>query len=282
MHEEIARRLGVATELAWAAGAFTLDHFRRPVDIVTKADGSPVTIADRGAERLIRDRLEARFPGDGILGEEFGHTPGTSGFEWVLDPIDGTMSFIRGVPLYGTLIGVTQGEGARRQTVAGVIHMPALAEMVFASSGQGCWHRVGDREPTRCHASGARTLGESLVAMTDPILFERHRAGSFAALSRACRSMRGWSDCYAHLLVATGRADAAVEPIVSVWDVAPMQVIIPEAGGAFFDWAGHDRIDSGHAVSCAAGLTGELRSLLSPFTGGATARADPARPGAPR
>lgn len=263
MHEGAAERLRVAVELARAAGDLTLGHFRKGVAVEAKADGSPVTIADRGAERLIRERLAARYPRDGVLGEEFGHAPGTSGFEWVLDPIDGTVAFVRGVPLFGTLIGVTHGG----RSVAGVIHIPALDEMVFASRGSGCWHEVGEREPQRCQAAATTSLREALVAMTDPNLFEAHRPGSFGAISRACGSMRGWSDCYAHLLVATGRADAAVEPIVSAWDVAPMPVIMEEAGGAFFDWAGGSRIDAGHAVSCAGGIAGELRALLAPLAG---------------
>mgnify|MGYP001261761650 CR=1 FL=1 len=267
-------RLRVAIELARAAGDLTLAYFRRRVEVETKKDGSPVTVADRGAEALIRERLAARFPRDGVLGEEFGHTPGTSGFEWILDPMDGTISFVRGVPLYGTLIGVTHagepgggGGSSAAGTVAGVIHMPALDEMVYAHRGGGCWHAVGGGEPARCRASGAASLGDALVAMTDPNLFARHRPGSFGALGGACRAMRGWSDCYAHLLVATGRADAAVEPIVSVWDVAPMPVIMEEAGGVFFDWTGGGRIDAGHAASCAPGIAGALRGLLGPFAG---------------
>ena len=238
MVEAVEDRLRVAVELARAAGDLTLGYFRRPVDVVSKADGSPVTIADRGAESLIRERVAARFPRDGVLGEEFGRSEGTSGFEWVLDPIDGTMSFVRGVPLYGTLIGVMQAG----RSVAGVIHMPALEETVFAWRDGGCWHEVGRREAERCRASGATRLSDSLVAMTDPNLFERHRGGSFEVLSRACQAMRGWSDCYAHLLAATGRVDAAVEPIVSAWDVAPMGVVMAEAGGAFFDWRGEARV----------------------------------------
>lgn len=261
MIESVEDRARVAVELARAAGDLTLGYFRKGVEVVSKADGSPVTVADRGAESLIRERLAARFPKDGVLGEEFGKAEGTSGFEWVLDPIDGTLSFVRGVPLYGTLIGVMQGG----RSVAGVIHMPALAETVYAWRGGGCWYEVGGREAERCRASGATRLSESLVAMTDPNLFESHRKGSFGAVSGACRAMRGWSDCYAHLLVATGRVDAAVEPIVSPWDVAPMGVIMEEAGGAFFDWRGEERVDSGHAVSCAAGIAGELKDVLTKF-----------------
>ncbi|MEZ6235042.1 MAG: inositol monophosphatase family protein [Phycisphaerales bacterium] len=254
-------RLQAAIDLARAAGHSTLTTFRSNLDVTSKADGSPVTIADRNAERLIRERLAARFPDDAILGEEFGRTPGTSGYEWVLDPIDGTISFIRGVPLYGALIAVLHDN----RPVAGVIHMPALDETVHAARGHGCWHTVAARDPIRCHASTTARLADALVALTDPTLFNTHRPGAFDALSRACRSIRGWSDCYAHLLVATGRADAAVEPIVSIWDVAPMAVIMEEAGGAFLDWTGQQRLTAGHAISCAAPLATELRTLLSPF-----------------
>ena len=254
-------RLQTAIDLARAAGESTLATFRSVLDITTKPDGSPVTIADRNAEQLIRERLAARFPDDAILGEEFGRTPGTSGYEWVLDPIDGTVSFIRGVPLYGTLIAVLH----HNRPVAGVIHMPALNETVHAARAHGCWHTVAARDPVRCRASTTNRLADALVALTDPTLFSAHRPGSFDALSRACKSIRGWSDCYAHLLVATGRADAAVEPIVSIWDVAPMGVIMEEAGGAFLDWTGAKHPDAGHAISCAAPLAQELKTLLSPF-----------------
>jgi histidinol phosphatase-like enzyme (inositol monophosphatase family) len=261
MPDAVAQRWRVAVELARAAGDFTLGYFRKPVEVASKADGSPVTIADQGAERLIRERVAARFPGDGLLGEEFGHAPGTSGFEWVLDPIDGTISFVRGVPLYGTLIAVTH----HGRPVVGVIHMPALDEMVHAADGHGCWLELAGGEPIRCRASETASLASALVVMTDPCSFERHRAGSFAALSGVCRALRGWSDCYGHVLVATGRADAAVEPVVSVWDVAPMPVIMREAGGRFFDWRGGDRTDAGHAVSCGAGVADELQALLARF-----------------
>lgn len=254
-------RLQAAIELARAAGQSTLAAFRSNLDITTKADGSPVTIADRNAEKLIREQLAARFPDDAVLGEEFGRTPGISGYEWILDPIDGTVSFIRGVPLYGTLIAVLH----HNRPVAGVIHLPALDETVHAARGHGCWHTVAARDPIRCHASTTARLADALVTLTDPTLFNTHRPGAFDALSRACKSIRGWSDCYAHLLVATGRADAAVEPVVSIWDVAPMAVIMEEAGGAFLDWTGDQRFDAGHAVSCAAPLAGELTRLLRPF-----------------
>lgn len=268
MHEGAAERARVAVELARAAGDLTLGYFRRPVEVQSKADGSPVTVADRGAEVLIRERLSARYPRDGVLGEEFGRTEGGSGFEWVLDPIDGTMSFVRGVPLYGTLVGVLF-EG---RSVAGVIHMPALDETVYAWRGGGCWHTVGGGEAARCRVSEVGSLAGALAAVTDPLLFERHRPGSFAALARRCRAMRGWSDCYAHLLVATGRADAAVEPAVQSWDVAPMPVIMEEAGGVFFDWGGGASLEAGDGVSCAPGVEPELRVLLSGFAAGGVGR----------
>ncbi len=240
-------RLAAAVELAREAGRLTLKYFRRQDYAVDrKKDGSPVTTADREAEQLISRAVRTRFPADGFLGEEFGQRPGTSGYRWVVDPIDGTASFIHGVPLYGTLIGVEKDGVA----VAGVIFMPALDEMVYAATGRGASHVDASGDPRPAKVSGIGRLRDGMVCITSFDYFTKSgREAEFHALCRACRSMRGWSDCYAHVLAATGRIEAVVEPMVHAWDVAATIPIIREAGGAFTDWSGIETAHSGTGVA---------------------------------
>jgi histidinol-phosphatase len=245
--EALSTRLAVALEAAFEAATLTQYYFRRQtLPTEEKPDGSPVTIADREAEQQIRRTIQSRFPADAILGEEFGETPGTSGFRWILDPIDGTKSFVRGVPLYGMLLAVEH----RGQSVLGIIHMPALGETVYATRGSGAWHRTSNNhgdphdrhqphlQPAR--VSTAASVASALLCTTSFSYTARHHNAEFHQLASACRSIRGWSDCYAHLLVATGRAEAAIEPLIHIWDVAPMIPIMREAGGRYTDWTGRE------------------------------------------
>ena len=152
--DDLKPRLESAVAFARQAGDFTLTHFQRDdLAVETKADASPVTVADRGAEQLLRSLIAAAFPTDGILGEELGEQPGTSGYRWILDPIDGTKSFIHGVPLFGTLVGIERGG----RSVVGVIHIPALAETAYAAAGQGAWYVKGDAAPRRARVSPEET-----------------------------------------------------------------------------------------------------------------------------
>lgn len=239
-------RLDLARSAAREAGDLTLSCFRRrSFSTEQKRDGSPVTTADREAEQLIRKLVAEPFPDDGFLGEEFGERQSRSGFRWIVDPIDGTTSFVHGVPLWGTLIGVEQ-DGVM---VAGVIHMPALAETVFASRGQGAFHILNDSAPTPARVSTTASLKDAMVCITSLDYFTRNnREDSFFRIARASRSMRGWSDCYSHVLLATGRCDAVVEPGVHPWDMAASLAIIPEAGGTCTDWNGVATAFSGHGV----------------------------------
>lgn len=259
MDEAIRARLEAAVQIAREAGERTLPAFRsRRYGIETKVDGSVVTEVDRGTEAWIRERVVTSFADDGVLGEEHGETAGTSGFRWVVDPIDGTASFVRGVPLYGTLVSVERREsdgltgsteksrleagGPDWESVVGVIAMPALGEMVYAAVGGGCWHvAAGDdaRSPRPARVSGVADLSEATVCTTSLEYFAKTgRQGVYERLAGACGLMRGWSDCYAHVLVATGRVEAAVEPTISRWDVAGMPVIMAEAGGRYSDLRG--------------------------------------------
>lgn len=253
--------LELAVRLAREAGDFTRELFLRgTLRVDAKADGSPVTEADVGAERLIRERLRRERPADAVLGEEEGESPGTSGRRWILDPIDGTVSFVHGVPLFGTLIGLEQEDEA----VLGVIALPALDELVWAARGLGAhWVRAGGA-PRPARVSETASLAEATLCTTSV-----KTAASvgleplYGRLVRAVRCDRGWSDCYAHALVATGRVDLVVEPFVSVWDCAALLPIVEEAGGAFTDHAGTRTIRGGNALASNGRVHAEALALIA-------------------
>ena len=243
---EVARRLELALTAGKEAGRLTLAYFQQDnFQVERKSDDSPVTIADRSAEQLLRERITAVFSSDGILGEEFGVTNGTSGFNWILDPIDGTKSFISGVPLYGTMVGI-EHEG---RALAGFVYIPGLDEGVYASSGNGTWHFRGQQRPRQCRAS-QRSLSQGLFVTSQVDTFAKRGAMPvFDALQSAAYITRTWGDCYGYLLVATGRAELMVDPILNVWDAAAVQPIIEEAGGRFTDWTGTATIHAGEAIA---------------------------------
>ncbi len=260
MSDPITSRLELAVEIAREAGELILRHYQHPdLSIEMKADATPVTVADREAERLIRERIEEEFPHDGLLGEEFGDQPGHSGFQWIIDPIDGTKSFMHGVPLFGTLIGVVKDGRAE----IGVCRMPALNEVVYAASGCGCWWQQNDAEPRAAHVTETARLSSALLCYTSAGYFEQAGEMSvFEALRKACRRSRGWGDCYGHLLVATGRADLIVEAALQPWDAAGLVAILREAGGHFVDWEGRESFTSGGGISINDALLPEVLELI--------------------
>jgi histidinol-phosphatase len=249
--------LDFAVETASEAGRLALRHFRAGVAVEWKADRSPVTAADRDAEALVRRLIEARFPAHAIVGEEMGESDRDSTYRWIVDPIDGTQSFIRGVPLWGVLLGLE----IAGEMVVGVVRLPALDETIAAATGLGCWWN--DR-PAR--VSDVDRLNEALVLVTDTIDLSRRRPGAFRALHARARSQRGWSDCYGHTLVATGRADAMLDPIMSAWDCAPLLPILREAGGTFTDWNGQATIYGGNAISTNGRLFDEVMKTITERT----------------
>ena len=253
---ELADLRAFAIDAARAAGRITLESFGAALGFDTKPDGSPVTDADRRAEELLRERIAERCPRDGILGEEFGTADGDSGRAWTVDPIDGTASFVHGVPLYGVLIGLLDGDEA----VLGVIHFPALDETVAAARGAGCgwWQRGVDRSPARVRRTAG--LDQALVLCTDFTRLESEAVGRLAG--RAGR-LRTWGDCYGHALVATGRADAMIDPRMSPWDSAPLLPVVEEAGGRFTTLGGERRAVGGSALSTNGALHGALLELLA-------------------
>ncbi|MGE3107884.1 MAG: inositol monophosphatase family protein [Phycisphaerales bacterium] len=259
--DRIARRLECAVVFARAAGDLTLQYFQSDrFQVHTKRDGTAVTTADRAAEDLLRSLITREFPDDAIVGEEFGERDGTSGFRWILDPIDGTASFVCGVPLYGTLVAVERGN----DVVVGVVHMPALDEMVYARAGGGAWHVHARGEAKPARVSGVRSLKDAVVCITGWEYFAKTGRGDFLPKLGTCvGKLRGWSDCYAHVLVATGRVDAVVEPLVHVWDVAPAVVVMREAGGRFSDFSGRESPRSGDGLLSNAQVHSALLDLLS-------------------
>ena len=238
---ELKALLDFAARLAREAGDITQRHFKGSFAAERKADNSFVTIADREAERFLRTSIEQSFPDDGILGEEEGERVGTSQRRWIIDPVDGTYSFVHGVPLYAVLIGLEiDGE-----SVLGAVNLPALNELVYAARGLGCFW---NGEPAR--VSATKSLDEALLLATDFGTAEQYGFGPAAdALQRQVNARRTWGDAYGHVLVATGRADIMLDPVMNVWDCAALLPLLEEAGGTFTDWQGKRTIHGGNAVS---------------------------------
>jgi len=263
---QLQQRLSFAVEIARLAGEQTLELFRNTdLDVEHKSDGSPVTAADHAAEELLRGRISKRFPADAVIGEEFGEVSGTSGYRWTLDPIDGTKSFVSGVPLYTTLVAVLQDD----QPLVGVVFAPAAGEMVYAARGQGCWHVVGGAEPRRTQVSAVNNLADAVFLTTSVRSFTTHRSTdarpAYDRLQDACRIARTWGDAFGYLLVATGRAEIMVDPALSLWDAAALQPVIEEAGGRFFDWQGSATVHSEEGIATNAALAGDVLELIREF-----------------
>jgi len=240
-------RLSLALEAVREAGEITLEYFRREdLEVQRKGDDSPVTVADRCAEEHLRRRIAQAFPDDGILGEEFPEQPGTSGFRWILDPIDGTKSFIHGVPLYSTLVGIEH----RGQSVVGVIAIPALREVAYAALGQGAWYALGDEPPRPAQVSPCPRLAEGLFLTSEVSNFRAvGRPEVYEQLQAIARVTRTWGDGYGYLMVATGRAQLMVDPIMNLWDAAALLPIMEEAGGVFVVWDGRPSTGSGNGIA---------------------------------
>ena len=217
--------INIAQEVLKKTDKLILDYFQKPLNVNWKADQSPVTIADQKSEEIARNFLFKETPGFGFVGEEGGYDAGDGEYHWVMDPIDGTKSFIHGVPLFGTLLALLKNGNP----ILGFIHMPALRSTVWAALGQGCFL---DQE--KILVSKVTNLKESLLLSGTVNTFENKGQGdAFKNLRHACKLYRGWGDCYGYYLVLSGRAEIMVDPIVSLWDIAPMPVLFAEAGGSF-------------------------------------------------
>jgi histidinol-phosphatase len=246
--------LHAAAEVARKAGDAACLLYRSDIGVETKSDGSPVTIADRSAERIAREWIESRFPDDGILGEEEGEVRSGARRRWILDPIDGTKTFVAGVPLWGTLIAVAEGE----EILAGAAYFPAVGELVVAAPGEGCWWN-----DTRCRVSATSALADATLLATDTRFRSTPgRRERWESLTANVRMVRTWGDCYGYLLVATGRADVMVDDRMNPWDAAALQPIIVEAGGVFTDWRGRATAFGGDSIATNSALSAIVRETL--------------------
>jgi histidinol-phosphatase len=246
--------LQAVSEVARLTGRVALAHFRTRLSVETKHDGSPVTIADRVAEQTAREWIAAQFPHDAILGEEFGPEGDQEARRWFIDPIDGTKTFVRGVPLWGTLIGVV----SRDTVLAGAVYCPAVDEIVVAAVGEGCWWNGA-----RCRVSEHTEIARSTLLTTD-IRFVGYpdRAARWTALANEATVARTWGDCYGYLLVATGRAELMVDNLMSPWDSAALIPVVREAGGEFSDWDGRITPFGSGAMASNGAMAAPLRARL--------------------
>ena len=252
---EITERLNFAIRLALEAGRHSMAYFKSTeIGLEFKEDRTPVTRADREAEEMIRDRLLSECPDDAVLGEEYGEKTGITGYKWYLDPVDGTESFVRGVPLFGTMIGNVQ---------------EALKEIIFAAKDEGAKFAIGvdglnnSFETSPARVSQTASLSDATLSSTDILDFRSlGMYANFSEIVKLIKQYRGWSDCYGHYLVATGRLDAMIDPIMNVWDTAPLLPIIQEAGGKYSDLAGEVSIHTGSSLSSNSLLHEQLLNLL--------------------
>jgi histidinol-phosphatase len=251
----MSSHLEVALELADIADSITQARFRAPdLRVETKSDSTPVTDADRATEHALRDALQRLRPGQEIVGEEFGGE-GEAEWRWILDPIDGTVNYANGVPVWATLIALMRADRA----VCGVVSAPALGRRWWAATGQGAFTDSG----RRIHVSRTPTLADAYVSCTDVRDFATRRGErGFRTVLQRARVVRAFGDFWSHMLVAEGVIDVAVEAWVNPWDVAATQVIMVEAGGRFSDFDGAMRIDSGTVITTNGLLHDELVALM--------------------
>jgi len=253
--DRLQELLDFAVDAARQAGEITLEYFQTGLAPQRKPDRTVVTEADRKAEERLRTLIRQAYPDHGILGEEFGEEPSRSGWTWIIDPLDGTASFVHGVPLFGVLLGLEiDGE-----VVLGVANLPSLGELVSAATGMGCFWNG-----RRAAVSTVDDLREALLLYTDGASFEPHgREGAFRRLLAAAGMHRSWGDCYGHILVATGRAEVMLDPAMNVWDCAALLPILQEAGGTFTDWGGRPTIRGGNAISTNGRLFDQVMRIVS-------------------
>ncbi|MEX0719536.1 MAG: inositol monophosphatase family protein [Balneolaceae bacterium] len=250
----IQELLKAATEIAKVGGHHTLKYFKQDIEIIDKIDNSPVTIADRETEQILREEIMKRYPDHGIIGEEYGRTNENSSIQWVLDPIDGTKSFIHGIPFYTTLIGVM----IDNEPQVGIIYAPALEELCAAAIGYGA---TLNGKP--CRVKDTEKLEEASFLVTDISHFKK--AGQqklFEELLDRTKLNRTWGDAYGHMMVATGRADLMYDPELHIWDAAALLPVVQESGGIFSDSDGNETIHSGNGYSTNKKLFPEVKKIF--------------------
>ncbi len=253
MDAELDELTGIARRAAALAGEIVMPLYEERLTVELKADGTPVTEADRRAEAAMRELFARETPGFGVLGEEMGESAGDGRWRWVIDPIDGTKSFIHHAPLFGTLVALER-EG---EPVVGVVACHAVGETAWASRGGGAF-----LNGERARVSETASLGEATALTTSAASLWRRTPEGFARLAREAGLLRSWGDCYGYLAVATGRAEAMIDPIVNPWDIAPMPVLLAEAGGRLTTWGGSDGA-GGDAIATNGRIHGALLEALA-------------------
>jgi myo-inositol-1(or 4)-monophosphatase len=248
--------LDFACDLVYQAGKICLEYYQKDLSPDYKSDHSPVTAADRAVENYIRMRIEKSYPEHDVLGEEYGGQ-GSAGksIRWIIDPIDGTKSFMRGIPLFAVLLGM-EVDGVIR---AGTAYFPALDEMISAADGEGCWWNG-----KRAYVSKIDSLQNAFVCFTSlrSSLTER-QSRLWSEVHKKAYALRGWSDAYGYLAVATGRAEIVLDPVMKIWDCGPFPPIFREAGGYFGNWDGVEGHTHGEALACNAKLLPVLQALTN-------------------
>jgi histidinol-phosphatase len=249
-YEELIQEVVQITE---NAGRIALQYFRQPILIEMKENRTPVTVADKKTEEYIRGELEKRFPEFGILGEEFGEVTKKSDLVWTIDPIDGTRSFIRGIPLFGTLVGLLH----KGKPVMGVMVLPALEETYFAADGTGAFcngHQL--------HVSPTATIESAFLGFGDVDAFENAgKKSTMLAIQEKAHTARSYTDCFGHSLVLRGAMDAMIDPVISLWDVAPIACLVQEAGGEWFSFDGAEDLRETSFISCTPALKQQILGL---------------------
>lgn len=259
--DDIGEWLAFALSACDAADEVALHHFRRDLEIMAKPDRSFVTVADQAIERLIRERIHARFPDHGLVGEEYGEEAGTGSMRWYIDPIDGTHNYIRGVPLFGTLLAL-EVEG---EIQIGVLSAPALRERWYASRGGGSWAvgAAGSEGPRRIRVSRVAALEDAQILYGSAAELDASgKVPGFRSLLQSVWRERGFGDFWGYALLAEGAAEAMVEVDAKTWDLAAPLVLIEEAGGRLTDFSGNRRIDGLEMVASNGLLHDEVLARL--------------------
>lgn len=248
--------LQAVTEVARLAGNIANQHYRQRVSVETKVDGTPVTIADRSAEEAARQWIERRFPIDGILGEEFPTVREGARRSWIIDPIDGTKTFIRDVPLWGSLVAVIED----KRVIAGAAFFPAMSEVISAAIDCGCWWN-----DSRSRVSSVDDLAKAtILTSVSPFSDDRSITERWQELEATALVSRTWGDCFGYLMVASGRAEVMADPVLSPWDIAAFLPIISEAGGVLTDFSGTVTAFGGSAIATNNALSPSVREILIP------------------
>lgn len=240
--------------LARESGKIIKEYFRQPISISTKSDESPVTIADKKAEEIMRELIQKNFPDHGILGEEFGSDNPDAKYKWILDPIDGTKSFICGALTFGTLIALTKND----KPILGAFHQPVLSEFLIGDNF------IAELNGKKVNVRNCERIEDAVLLTTDHLNVHRYQKGEkFEALIRKVKLYRNWGDCYGYYLLATGFADIMIDPIMSKWDLTALIPIINGAGGKITDFRGNDASSGTSIIASSKNIHEDLIKMLN-------------------